>query len=47
MALLNPTDQAVRVARPAQARLNWRLLVCLAGTLGFWVAVGEGVARVL
>ena len=47
MALLNPADQVAHVALPAQTRLNWRLLLCLAGTLGFWVVVGEGVARAL
>ena len=47
MALLNPADQANRLAVPTSARLNWRLLLCLAGTLGFWVVVGEGVARAL
>ncbi len=45
MALLNPVDQAQAFAPPAPTRVNWRLLVALGATLGFWVAVGEAVAR--
>ena len=45
MALLNPVDQVRPLAAPAAVRLNWRLLLALGATLGFWIAVGEGLAH--
>ncbi len=47
MALLNPVDQARSFVKPSEVRLNWRLLAALVATVGFWVTVGETVARLI
>ena len=46
MALLNPAARERRIAAPAEVRLNWRLLLCLAATLAFWIAVARAVRLV-
>ncbi len=45
MALLHTAETPRRFVRTVEARVNWRLLLALGATLGFWIVVGQTAAR--
>lgn len=47
MALLHHVEHFPALSDRRGVRLNWRLILAVGGTACFWVAVAQGVARLV